>query len=83
MALNLKQKISLIRNAENNYLTLETVKNLLEVVYPKLHEDENYELCLELQTIESRIRARKKQRNANLIKNAGLSTTELRKLLNL
>lgn len=81
--LTLNQKVAFIRKAEKFHLTLSTVKNLVEQVLPELESLQEFEICTEMKLIEKAVSNRKRLLEATLIKNAGLSNNELKKMLHL
>jgi hypothetical protein len=80
--LTLNDRVVLLRKHKELSLTLSTVENLMEYVMPRLIAADEFEVCIEMKAILTQAR-KKDKRQATLIKNAGLSNIELKKMLHL
>jgi hypothetical protein len=77
------KKISILKEAKKNSLTVETIKNLAKTIRKDLIDEERYEECAEVTRLEEKLLKSFQNDKKKMVTKVGLSKKQLDDLLNL
>ena len=81
--LSVEKKIELLKDAEKNFFTESTVKNLAKKIRKDLIAEERYEDCVMVNKLEEKFINRFKNDRENMVRNVGLNKNEMKNLMDL
>ena len=81
--LSVEKKIELLKDAEKNFFTESTVKNLAKKIRKDLIAEERYEDCVMVNKLEKKFINRFKNDRENMVRNVGLNKNEMKNLMDL